>query len=145
MGQWRNDKYGKGQDAPDFAHRFGVFYGRRSARDAAELVAGYLNHEDLRPHASGETGVLRRTRAALTSVIISKTDEGSRPALTPIAGAFGSALVGSALSRGHNMTGGLVVREASFGYAGSFGTALYNEFKPDLSSFVRRALHKRTD
>lgn len=142
LGQWHNDIYGKGQDGPDYAHRFGVFYARHAARDTAELVAGYLNHEDPRPHVSGETGLLRRTKAALASVVVTKTDEGDRLALTPIAGAFGSALVGSALSREHSFTGHTFAREAIFSYSNSFATAVFREFKPDISTLVRHALHK---
>ena len=145
LGQWHNDIYGKGQDGSDYAHRFGVFYARHSARDAAELFAGYLNHEDPRPHLSGDTGLLRRTRAALTSVVIANTDEGNRLSVAPIAGAVGSALVGSALSREHDFTGRTFAREAVFSYSNSFAKALYQEFKPDISTLVRHALHKPTN
>jgi hypothetical protein len=143
LGQWHNDIYGRGQDGPDYAHRFGVFYARRGARDAAELLAGSINHEDPRPHASGETGILRRTKAALTSVMIAKTDQGNRPALIPLAGAFGSALAGSALCREHELSGRTFAREAIFSYSNSYVTAVYREFKPDISTLVRHALHKR--
>ena len=145
IGQWRDDNYGKGQDGTDYAHRFGVFYARRTGRDAAELFAGYLTHEDPRPRLSGETGIWRRTGFALKSVLIAKTDEGSHPAVTPIAGAFGSALVASEFSKAHDMTGGLILRHAAFSYSGSFGTAIYDEFKPDLTLLLRRALHRRTE
>jgi hypothetical protein len=142
IGQWHNESYGKAQDDElSYAQRFGVFYARHTARDAAELIAGYLNHEDPRPHTSGESGIWRRTKAALLSVLVLKTDEGSRPALTPIAGALGSALVGSSLS----LRGRSLVREASFSYSSAFGTAVCQEFKPDISSLVRHALHRQTN
>ena len=145
IGHLVNDTSGGNQDASAYAHRLGVYYARHGARDAAELVAGYFNHEDPRPHLSGETGVWRRTKAALWSVVIAQTDEGNRLALTPIAGALGSAFVGTALSRDRAFTGRTILREASVSYSGSFATAVYREFKPDLSSLVRRALHKPTN
>jgi hypothetical protein len=79
------------------------------------------------------------------SVLVVKTDEGSRPALAPIAGAVGSALVGTELSRGHDMMDHAFLREASFSYSSFFATAVYQEFKPDISSLVRHALHRQTN
>lgn len=145
IGQWRDDNYGKGRDGADYAHRLGVFYARRGARDTAEMIAGYLTHEDPRPRLSGEAGVWKRTGFALKSVLIAKTDEGSHPAVTPLAGAFGSALVAGEFSKAHDMTGGMILRHAAFSYSGSFGTAIYDEFKPDLTSLLKRVLHRRTE
>ena len=144
LGEWHNDSYGNHQDGPGYAHRFGVYFARRSARDAAELIAGYWNHEDPRPHTSGETGTQQRLKAALMSVLIAKTENDSRPALSPIAGALASALTGATLSREHDF-GGAFARKAACSYAGSFATAVYKEFRPDLSSLVRHALHKHTN
>ena len=144
IGQWQNDPYVKGQDADDYAHRFAVYYAKRGARETGELIAGYLNHEDPRSHPSGETTYRKRIRSALLSVLVTRGDEGNRPALAPILGSLGSGFAGTALYREH--TGpeyGL--RASGITYGGYFGKALYQEFRPDITFFFSRMLHKRRD
>jgi hypothetical protein len=141
LSQWWNDPYVKGQDGDDYAHRFAVYYVKRSARDTGELIAGYLNHEDPRFHPSGERAAKKRIRSALLSVLVTRGDEGNRPALAPIAGSLGSAFAGAACYREH--TGAeYALRGAGVTYASYFGKALYQEFRPDISLFVSRMLHR---
>ncbi len=143
FGQWWNKPYMRHEDGDDYMHRFAVNYVRRTARESGELMAGYLNHEDPRPHVSGETSPGKRIRSALFSVLITKNDEGGgRPALAPIVGSLGSGFAGTACYREH--TGAdYALRAASVTYASYFGKALYQEFRPDISFFVNRMLHKR--
>jgi hypothetical protein len=54
IGQRENNPHVRRQDADDYGHRFGVYYAKRTTRDASELIAGYFNHEDPRPHLSGK-------------------------------------------------------------------------------------------
>ncbi|HEX4168907.1 MAG TPA: hypothetical protein VHZ55_25870 [Bryobacteraceae bacterium] len=145
IGQWANRPYVKGNDGDDYAQRFAVYYVRRSTRDAGELLAGYLNHEDPRFHPSGETTTKKRVRSALLSVLIARSDEGSnRVALEPIVGSLGSAFAGAACYREHTGTG-YALRGASLTYSSYFAKALYKEFQPDISFFVARKLHKKRD
>jgi hypothetical protein len=143
MGQWNNAPYMKHEDADDFGHRFAVYYVKRSARDSGELIAGYLNREDPRPHLSGERSSRKRIRSALSSVLITRSDEGGRPALAPIAGSLASGFAGAASYR-HTGTD-YALRGASITYCSYFGRALYHEFQPDISFFVHRMLHKERD
>lgn len=141
IGQWRNAPFVKGQDADDYLHRFAAYYVRRSARETGELFAGYLNHEDPRPHSSTESVFGKRVRSALLSVLIVKTDEGDRPALVPIAGALASGFAGAACYREHTRAT-YALEGAGASYSGYFGRALYQEFRPAILSMVRRMLHK---
>ena len=90
--QWRNAPYTSHEQPGDFGRRLEYFYARKSARNAGELIAGYLNHEPVRPHASGQTGFWNRSRAAMLSVV-AVNDGSTRPALAPIAGSLASGFV----------------------------------------------------
>jgi hypothetical protein len=143
FGQWRNNPQVFNQEPSEFAHRFAVFYARRSAQNAGELIAGYLNHEDPRPHLSQDHGFWNRTGSALLSVVQTKDADGSvRPALAPIAGAFGSGMVGVACyERDNNAANGF--RRSGIVYSTYFANALFREFKPDLSTFAYRLLRQK--
>jgi hypothetical protein len=125
-----------------FGRRFGIFYSRSAARQAGQLLGGLLYHEDPRPHSSKEEHFWGRTRAALLSVVVTQEANGAtRPALGPIAGAFGSGFVGMASYRRHNSWGD-GFRFAGVSYSGYFASALQHEFRPDLTAFAERFLHR---
>ncbi len=144
IGQWQNKPYVEGQNADDYAHRFAAYYAMRSARLSGELIAGYFNHEDPRFHPSEQATYKKRLKRALFSVLVMKGDEGSRPALGPILGSLGSGFTGAAMYRDHTGTE-YALRSAALCYGGYFGKALYEEFRPDISSFVKRMRHKKQD
>lgn len=143
FGQWRNNPEVFHEEPSEFAHRFAVFYARRTAQNAGELIAGYLNREDPRPPISQEHGFWNRTRSALLSVVQTKDADGSRrPALAPIAGAFGSGMVGVACyEKNNDMAHGF--RLTGIVYSSYFANALFHEFKPDLSTFAYRLLRQK--
>lgn len=141
MGQWRNAPYVRGQDGDDYTHRFASYYITRASRETGELFAGYLHHEDPRPHPSGETVFEKRMRSALLSVLVVRGQDGDRPALAPIVGSLASGFAGAACYRDH--TGARYALEGTgISYGGYFGRALYQEFRPDIQFVVRRMLHK---
>jgi hypothetical protein len=143
FGQWRNNPEVFHQQRSEFAHRFAVFYARHTAQNAGELIAGYLNHEDPGPRVSQEHGVWNRTRSALLSVVQTKdTDGRMRIALAPVAGAFGSGMVGVACYRGNNNAAAGFERTGIV-YGGYFAQAIFREFKPDLSQFAYRRLRQK--
>lgn len=126
----------------EFARHFSVYYARRTAQSTGEVLAGYLNHEEPRFHVSQEHGFWNRTRSAFANVLMTTNEDGnSRPALAPIAGAFGSGLVGEACSRTHNIWGD-GFRRTGFSYSTYFATAFFREFQPELSSYAGHLLHK---
>ena len=140
---FRNSPHIQEDGLDEFGHRFGVFYARHAAQDAGQFLAGYLNHEDPRLRVSQEHGVWRRTRAALTSVVAIRDAEGGyRPALGPIAGAFGSGLVtvGSYRSKNSLEDG---FRRTGLSFGGDFGTAVFREFQPELRTFTNRVTRKK--
>ena len=127
-------------DADDMARRFEVFYQRKAARNAGEFLAGYLHHEEFRPHLSGKVGFLERSKAALLSVVVAPSESGGfRPALAPIAGSFSSGFVGAAdfPNRGLLKTG---LRHSGAVYGSYFGTAMFREFKPDIVKLSNKLL-----
>ena len=138
----RNNPNMKDDGISQFAHRFSVYYARRTAQSTGELLAGYLNHEDPRIRVSQEHGFWNRTRSTFASVLVTPTENGgSRPALAPIAGAFGSGLAGVALYRAHNSwEDGF--RRTGVSYSTYFATAFFREFQPELSGYAARFLHK---
>jgi hypothetical protein len=142
FGQLRNNPEILHENIQDFGHRFGVFYARRGAQNGAEFLAGYLNHEDPRPHISDQHGFWNRTRAAMLTVVeVKDTNGDTRPAFGPAAGALASGLVSVACYQRHNtMADGLM--RSGFVYGGYFGTAILREFKPDLSYLAYRLRHK---
>ncbi len=144
LGQLRNNPYLKAEDGDDYAHRFAAYYAMRSARETGELLAGFLNHEDPRPHPSGETTFKKRARSALLSVLIVRGDENNRPAFAPIVGSLASGFAGAACYR-VNTGPGYAFEQAGIAYSGYFGKALYREFRPDISFYVKRMLHKKPD
>jgi hypothetical protein len=69
-----------------------------------------------------------------------QTDGSVRLALAPIAGAFGSGMVGAACyEKDNNAAAGF--RRTGIVYGGYFASALFREFKPDLSTLARRLRH----
>lgn len=143
FGDVRNSPHLEDDGWGDFGHRFAVFYARRTGQSAAELIAGYLNHEDPRPHTSGQHGIWNRTRSALLSVMVVQDAEGDRrPALAPIAGAFGSGMVSVPCYRERNsMEDGL--GRTGLTYGAYFGSAVFREFQPDLSGLASRLFRKK--
>lgn len=142
IANWEGTDNFKHHDEEGSAERFRDYYVRRSARETGELLAGYLNREDPRPHASGETGFRKRFRSAFLSVLITKNNEGSRPAVGPLVGSFASSFAGAAVSREHSGAD-FALRGAGITYSSYFGNALYTEFQPDISSLVHRMLHHK--
>lgn len=141
LDQWKKDDRVRHGSTDEFAHRFAIYYAKRTAKESGEMLAGYLNHEDPRPRASGEAAVRRRIQSALLSVLVSRTDQGARPALGPLAGSLGSAFAGTALYR-ERATTRYALQGASLTYASYFGRALYQEFRPDISFMTKKLLHK---
>ena len=143
FGQLRNVQHVPDQDLSEFGHRFGVFYARRTARNSAELLAGYLNHEDPRARPAQEHAFWNRIRASFSSVVMVKDADGSyRPALTPIAGALGSGMTSMAFYRKNNtFADGL--QRSGLAYSCYFASALAHEFQPDLTGLVYRIRHRK--
>ena len=141
--QWRNSPHVDRQEAPEFAHRFEVFYEKRAAKNMGEFLAGSLNHEDPRYRPSKLHGVWNRTKYALRSVVEVDGENGSRPALAPIAGSFGSGLVGMASYRTHNSVGD-GFRRSGVNYSGYFATAVLREFAPDLTVKANRMFRRHS-
>jgi hypothetical protein len=126
------------QDRADTLNRFAFFYEAKAARDGAQLLAGYLHRENFRPITSGKIGIASRTRAALLSVLRASGPDGeTKMAFAPIAGALCAGFTGAADYRNHGFveTG---FRYAAGAYGFRFGSAVFQEFKPDLLTLSNR-------
>ncbi len=130
------------KDNEDYPEHFANYYARHAAQDAGELVAGFLHHEDMRPHRpSNQQGFARRTGSAFMSVLTSRdANGGTTMAFAPIAGSLSSGMVSTVLSsRTTTLAGGF--EHSGFVYSTYFIKALVQEFKPELSSYTHRLLH----
>lgn len=142
FGQFRNSPHMTHHDFGEFPHRFEVYYATRAARDAGELLAGYMHHEDLRFRRGDASGFRHRTNSALLSVLTSPGEDGRRRvAYAPIAGSVSSAVVGSLLYR-HSETLEDMAAHAGIIYSGYFVRALFREFKPEMNSYTRHILRR---
>ncbi len=112
MGQWENAPYFRHQDADDYAQR------------------------------SGQTVFKKRVSSALLSVLVTKREAGSGPALAPVVGALGSGFAGAAVFGDHAGIA-YAFREAGIAYSSYFGKALCEEFRPDITFLVNRMVRKR--
>lgn len=143
ISQLRNSPHEDHQDTGDYAHRSAARYASRAAMSGSELLLGYLHREDPRPRSSKATGAWNRTHSALLSVVVIKDEDGnSRPALSPVAGAFGSAFVGALCYKSNN-TAEDGLRRTGISYSGYFMKAILNEFRPDISAYVSRLRHRK--
>jgi len=141
--QLRNSPVENHDDWSMLPHRLETHYARQSARDAAEMLVGYLHHEDPRPRKSTETNFLRRTNAAVMSVLTSPGEDGHlRPALAPLAGSFSSAFAGSAMSFRKDVTLSSTMLNAGAVYSFYFVRAVFAEFKPEMDSLIHHVLHQ---
>jgi hypothetical protein len=137
-----NSPFVKHERWSKFPHRFEIFYARHAAQDAAEYLVGYLHHEDPRLHRSRETGVWKRTGAALLSVVTSPGEDGNlRPAFAPMAGSLSSAFVGTMMYR-HSETLPTTMIKAAGMYGFYFARSVFNEFRPDLHSMLHKMFHR---
>lgn len=130
------------QDRDDTIDRFAFFYEQKSARDAGEFLVGYLHRENFRPALSGKTGFRARTKEALLGVVRTPNGNGATElALAPIAGALGAGFVRAADYRNHDLllTG---MRCSAVTYGFEFGSAVFQEFKPDLLNFSNKLVNR---
>ncbi len=107
-------------------------------------MVGYLHHEDPRYHPSRQHSFVKRTGSALLSVLLTKDTEGNTElALAPMAGSLSSGMVSTLVTTRRNPTieGGL--QRAGFVYTTYFIKAVYNEYKPEMSGFIRGLLHRQ--
>jgi len=141
---WRNASSANPKDSAEFSRRIANYYARRTARAGAELMVGYLHHEDPRLRSSAEKGAWRRTRAAFLSVIESPDQDGNaRPAFAPIAGAFGSGFTSMAVDLHRNNVDD-ALRHSGLVYSHYFVTALVHEFSPELWSLTPHFIRKHS-
>jgi len=142
---WRNASSANPKDSAEFTRRIANYYARRTARASAELMVGYLHHEDPRLRSSAEKGAWRRTRAALFSVIESPDQDGNaRPAFAPLAGAFGSGFTSMAVDLHRNGVDD-ALRHSGIVYSHYFVTALVHEFGPELWSLTPHFIRKHAN
>jgi hypothetical protein len=143
VGELRGKQRSKGAESEDFGEHFAHIYARTAARTSAELLVGYLHHEDPRWHPSNEQGAFRRTKAAFLSVIDSPDQNGNaRMAFAPLAGSLASGFTAMGFSqlRQTGYTGAL--ERSGFVYSHYLAKALIREFTPELRSLAPGFIRK---
>lgn len=129
-------------DAVPFERHLEYYYSRRTAASFGEMLGGYLNHEPIEHAASGKATLWGRAHYAIMSVLtVPESGGGSRIAISPITGSLASGFITMECCT-WRQTPAMALRRSGFTYAGYFGTALLREFKPDLTSFLRRKFRR---
>lgn len=142
FGQFANTPRVPRERWDEFPHRLEVYYAVRSTRDAGELVAGYLHHEDPRLRPSLAHGFWRRTDYSLRSVLKSPGDDGhDRIAYAPIVASFSSAVVASEMYRRQNNAQTTLIH-AGLAYGHYMTRSFFHEFRPDINAYARHFLHR---
>jgi hypothetical protein len=140
--QLRNSPHVRNQDFDEISRRLEILYARRAARNTAEFLVGYLHKEDPRFRKSLAHSFWRRTDSAFLNVVTSPDEDGHlRMAYAPIAGSLSSAFVGSVMYR-HNETLPNTLTHAAAVYGYYFVRNFFEEFKPDIDSYVRHVFHR---
>lgn len=138
IGQWRDIPPEWGQGADGYGRRFASGFGRSVIARTIAFGVAAADGEDSRFVPSGETGIWRRTRHAITATFVSRTPGGgSMPAFSRFAGAYSAGFIANAWEpRSANSTGDALER-GSTALLSSVGWHVFQEFWPD----IRTALH----
>jgi hypothetical protein len=140
--QFQNSPHVPQQRFDEIPHRLAAYYTTHAARDAGELIVGYLHHEDPRFRRSDAQGFRHRADAAIMRVLTSPDEDGNfRIAYAPIAGSLSAGFVGSAMYR-HNETLEDGLMHAGFIYSKYFLRSVLAEFKPDINAYARHILRR---
>jgi hypothetical protein len=142
MSQWQNSEKGYGQGAAGYAKRYGQQFGDGTIQNyMAKAVFPSIFHQDPRYFQLGKGGFFRRTRYALSRVLITRSDSGKKQFnYSEILGTASAAAISDYTYHPRSDRGLANV-------AGIWGTQLgwdaagyvLREFWPDIRNKLRRA------
>lgn len=137
----RDPKYWA-REPNDYGCRYGSSFGKRIVQNSVELLAGAALHEDARFEPSGEKGLGKRLRYALTHALLATGGDGiERPAYSRFAGAAGGILLVSAWSP-QPLTAPQFFEDFGFSVAGQFENSVLTEFSPDMKRIGNKLRRK---
>jgi hypothetical protein len=139
INQWRDDPTEWGQGMEGYGRRFASKFGHHTIRRTIQLGAGIWLREDPRYFRSERTGFGPRTSHAVTSVFITRKDDGgSRFAYSRLIAVFGAALISRTWQPEDSRTvkNGLTNGAISLGW--DVGNKVFEEFWPDIRRRLRR-------
>jgi hypothetical protein len=138
MDTWSKDPHQWDRSAESYSYRVASGWGRRIARNTAQLGFETLLHEDSRFRPSLERGLRKRMLFAIRSSVLAYKPNGSlEPAYGRIAAGMASAAISStwhpqSISAGALLSG---VAQSTIDRAGN---NLLTEFEPDMRRFGRK-------
>jgi hypothetical protein len=139
INQWRDDPTEWGQGMEGYGRRLASKFGHHTLRRTIQLGAGVWLHEDPRYFRSERTGFWPRTTHAVTSVFITRKDDGgSRFAYSRLIAVFAAALISRTWHPEESRTvkNGLTNGAISLGW--DVGNKVFEEFWPDIRRRLRR-------
>jgi hypothetical protein len=140
LDQLRDSPREWGQGSAAFGDRLGNAYAKHIIRRTLEFGGTSALHQDDRYFRSGETGIWRRTKYAVTSTFLARRDDGQRTfAYARIGSAAGAAFISRAWQPASTTDSSHAAGNFGFIVATDLGTNVFREFWPDL----KRRLHRR--
>lgn len=129
--QWKGNPKEWGQGAEGYGRRFGSSYATRIINNTIQHSAALVFHEDNRYFASGEEGVGRRLRYAVSSAFLARHDDGSRHvSISALGGAVGGAFISRAWQPPTTNTSGDAAVSFGVSMATRIGLNVFREFAP---------------
>jgi len=133
VAQLRNDPMEWGQGTKGYLRRIGTRYAQGAAKSTAEFAFGNLLREDPRYEPSTSKSFWKRTGHALsTVVVVDHLGGGKWPALSKMAGATSSGVVGLSWYPQRLNTPGQVLSRTGSAYGGYVASAVFAEFQADI-------------
>jgi hypothetical protein len=142
LNEWKNDPGSWGRDADGAAKRFGSAFGRSGVREMTGFGLDAVLHTDPRIYRSSSTHFKGRLFDALSQVVVTHTDSGSRvPAIATVGSAFISGQIQTIWMPANDahVKDGLV--SAGVMLMGDAARNVIREFWPD----IHRKLHHGGD
>jgi hypothetical protein len=139
INQWANDPYEWGQGFDGYARRYGHKIANRGVENGIGFVTAAALREDPRYFPSTEAGVWRRTRHAIISTFLTRTDDGGRRISTwRFVGNYGSQFVSNTW-RPPSDRGNLdALRRGSYSIGFDVASNVFKEFWPDIKQKLFR-------
>ena len=137
LNQWQDDPVEWGQGMQGYSRRYALKLANRGAENGIGFAAAVALGEDPRYFPCHEAGVWRRTRHALVSTFLTRTDDGGRrPALWRFAGNYGAQFISNSWRppSHHGVQNALVRGSLSIGFDAAAN--VFKEFWPDIKRKV---------
>jgi hypothetical protein len=142
IGQWEDSPHEWGEGAEGYGLRYGSGFGRSVISRTTALGVATADHEDDRFFPSNKTGIWRRTRHAIVTTFISRTDTGgTMPAYSRFTGVYSAAFIANAWEPPSEDNIHDAVLRGTTALLSNVGWHMFKEFWPS----VHNAFHHNHD